>query len=503
MNAHELKDELLAVAALIQSRKSLSPDENKCTAQQKEEALVVNLASKIQSSLVCSLAEATTLYDTLQGCVMEGQYKNKLRDSIDAALSASPTSTMAVSVKPQKLVHLHHYLTQGDWDVLQSQEATYIAKCKCIATRWVTLGIRSLGEQTSKNGCAVLLCQYAKIPDHSLISQMVSDLKNSFHSLKGHGVNDLPYVKDFPEFPDKLPEVLYKTVYSKDKPVPKEFEQLTSIARHIPLRSTSKLLNPKAVSVTNTSEHKVQVQQTQGNHMHSEMFGTMMMNHFGQMLNAFRQGLNLPGASGTASSSNELGIKLSPSKQKALEDTVPKARKPLPIDNAEGSQEPAQTNPPLPTVALNDQGNNNDNTKSQSAEAFEEATFKALKARKNKKEDTDDAQSIKDGKGKEKKKPMVKNASAKTGVKKRPAAHITPAEPPQEQGESSDYTIPPLTESDLRLARNVYVSRHYSKARAYARKVLGMADDEAKVYGRKFHSKSGSIWDAARKKLSV
>ena len=67
MNAHELKDELLAVAALIQSRKSLSPDENKCTAQQKEEALVVNLASKIQSSLVCSLAEATTLYDTLQG----------------------------------------------------------------------------------------------------------------------------------------------------------------------------------------------------------------------------------------------------------------------------------------------------------------------------------------------------------------------------------------------------------------------------------------------------
>lgn len=71
----------------------------------------------------------------------------------------------------------------------------------------------------------------------------------------------------------------------------------------------------------------------------------------------------------------------------------------------------------------------------------------------------------------------------------------------EEEAEPGDYTIPRLAEADLKLARNVYVSRHYSKARVYARNVLGMNDEQAKVYGRKFHSKSGSIWDAATKKL--
>ena len=87
--------------------------------------------------------------------------------------------------------------------------------------------------------------------------------------------------------------------------------------------------------------------------MQGELFGNMLMNQFGQMLNAFRQGLNLPGASGTASSTNvastkAVSIQHSPSKQQALQDTVPKSRKVLPIDNGgDSSQEPAQA-PSLP-----------------------------------------------------------------------------------------------------------------------------------------------------------
>ena len=59
--------------------------------------------------------------------------------------------------------------------------------------------------------------------------------------------------------------------------------------------------------------------------MQGELFGNMLMNQFGQMLNAFRQGLNLPGASGTASSTNvastkAVSIQPSPSKQQALQE---------------------------------------------------------------------------------------------------------------------------------------------------------------------------------------
>ena len=60
------------------------------------------------------------------------------------------------------------------------------------------------------------------------------------------------------------------------------------------------------------------------------------------------------------------------------------------------------------------------------------------------------------------------------------------------------YTIPPLQKADLEVARNAYISRHYSKARVHARNVPKMNEEDAKVYGRKFLRQAGAIWYTAK-----
>ena len=67
--------------------------------------------------------------------------------------------------------------------------------------------------------------------------------------------------------------------------------------------------------------------------------------------------------------------------------------------------------------------------------------------------------------------------------------------------ELDGYEIPPLPKEDLALKRNVYVSRHYGKARTFARNSLGMTDEDAKTYARQFHQQAELIWDAAKKKI--
>ena len=163
MNALDFKHELDAVSLLIQARRATLTCQATSMDESKETSLVANLANKIQLSLVCSLVEAQALYETLKASTLQDSFKDVLRNSIDHALANHHGNTMAVSVKPQKLTKLENYLTENDWKTIESLDASYISKCNCIAHRWKSLGIKSLQEQTVKNGVAILLCQMTKL----------------------------------------------------------------------------------------------------------------------------------------------------------------------------------------------------------------------------------------------------------------------------------------------------------------------------------------------------
>ena len=332
MNVVDLKQELNAVSGLIQSRRESLNNAATCADKAKEAALVGNLSKKIKHSLVCSIAEAQSLYDCLKGSPLEDAYKDTLRNSIDTALTSGATNAMPVALKPQKLIHLQNYLTQVDWDIIGSPDASYIAKLNCVAKRWKSLGIRSLHGQTAKHGVAVLLCFVAKLPDHALINQMVQDLKSTFQSTASEGIDALPYVKEFPGYHTQLPSGLAESAYHGKVPSPKELEHIKPILKHIALRSTSKLLKGKPTQTQSACSQPSPGPVSSGNGsssmQHEAMCGMMVqMSSFFQSMKehmAFMQGnTSQPMASPPGPSS----FKLSPTKQrKALEDFQPKPR---------------------------------------------------------------------------------------------------------------------------------------------------------------------------------
>jgi hypothetical protein len=88
MNVVDLKKELSAVSGLISARRESLNNAVTRADKAKEAALVGNLSKKIQGSLVCSIAEAQSLYDCLKGTNLENDYKDVLRNSIDTALTS-------------------------------------------------------------------------------------------------------------------------------------------------------------------------------------------------------------------------------------------------------------------------------------------------------------------------------------------------------------------------------------------------------------------------------
>ena len=522
MNVTDVKKEITAVGSLILARReSFSTCASGAADKTKEAALVNNLSYKIQRSLVCSIAEAQGLYECLKATNLEEAFKEDLRNSIDNALASVATNAMPVALKPQKLVHIHNYLTQSDWATIGSPDVSYIAKLNCMAQRWRSLGIRSLHEQTAKYGVAVILCHLGKLPDHGLINQMVLDLKSSFQSIAPEAIEALPYVKEFPQSHTQLPKEIIANAYHDQEPAPKELEQLKPILKHIALRSTSKLLKGKHAPTPSAASQPSQGHANFGSGsspmpmQNDAMCGMMMqMSSFFQSMKeqmAFMQGNS---SQSMAAPSSSGGLKLSPGKQqKALEDFQPKPRQAalaLEDKHAANTQKADQgaCQAQLPV----DSHQHNDEQLGTTAEDYENATFNRLKARADgKKKNTGTTAAKKAAPEKKKKdtktacgKEKKPKAKAKTSLK-RPASAMSSAGKSKGsalgQADSNPYIIPELQAHDLEVARNVYVSRHYSKARVHARGQLKMAEDEAKEYGRRFLREAGALWDAAKKKL--
>ena len=156
--------------------------------------MVESLAHKVGSSLRRTLQETQQIYAAVADSGLDSSLRDILRNSIDKAMSSRTVAMPQQGFKPQKLQHLQNYLVQEEWNILQSHEASWIAKCNCICKRLRLLGIRSLHEQTCKNACALLLCQLSKAPDSTVCKQMVGDPKSTFHSLPASAFLGRPYL---------------------------------------------------------------------------------------------------------------------------------------------------------------------------------------------------------------------------------------------------------------------------------------------------------------------
>ena len=123
------------------------------------------------------------------------------------------------SLKPQQLKCFYNYLTQTEWDVLTSLEASWYSKEQITIARLKSLGFRSLAESTVKHAIATMACFLDSIPSADKMHDLACQLKTAFANSEEQQANHSIYLVKFPDSPAKLPRALFEAAYPDEKPV--------------------------------------------------------------------------------------------------------------------------------------------------------------------------------------------------------------------------------------------------------------------------------------------
>ena len=465
---------------------------------QSSQKMVTGCCNRIKLLACLSLQEAKMLFETIDACGLETTFKKELRNAVESKLSMGNNNDADnVVLKPQMLTAIEKYMTQAEWQILQNPSSTYMEKMNTVVRRLKLLGVKSLHEQTAKYGVALLLSTLTTLPEYKLIHQMLCEFKQVFH--RDLTKVQVPFVRNYPSNPAELPKTILEVAYTEgNPPCPMEIDTIAMIANnHVPVRSTSKLLtggtnktkqkekNPGGPSSSSNCNANAESMMANGQMNPVNQACMMMMNCMAKMQRQFQQ------AMGT-----ETKIQMSPKKPKELEDR-PKAEA---LASAAAAFNPSTR--ALPIADLNAKKETKDEEKAnqcdtdkadkkedkqeqKTAEQFEEAAYQALLARKEKKKNEKaegEKKTSAKAKAKSKAKAKAKTAAAKK-VPKKPAAQC------------HDYEIPPWKKEDMKIAKNTYTSRHWHGANSFGKRVLGMNDDQAKLYAKKFRDDASKIFD--------
>ncbi len=465
---------------------------------QSAQNMVLGCCNRIKLLACLSLQEAKMLYETIEACGVESNFKKDLRKAVESKLAMGNTNDADnVVLKPQMLTAIEKYMTHSEWQILVNPSSTYMEKMNTVVRRLKLVGVRSLHEQTAKFGVALLLSTLTTLPEYKLIHQMLCEFKQVFH--RDTTKVQVPFVRNYPNNPAELPKSILEIAYTEDNPpCPKEIDTIAMIANnHVPVRNTSKLLTggtkPKGAKEdrnpggpASSSRSSVNAESMMVNaDMNPLNQACMMLMNCMEKMQKFQQTLG-----------TETKIQISPKKQKELED-IPKAEalasaaaafKPstralaledLNAKKEEKSEEQAQLGQTESAAKKEEE------PEQKSAEKFEEAAFQALLARKEEK-NTKNAQTKNkaSAKGKAKAKAKAKGKTkGKQKVLKRPSA----------QGHC--YEIPPWKSEDMKIGKNTYTSRHWHGANSFGKRVLGMNDEQAKLYAKKYREEAAQIFD--------
>ena len=472
----DVGQEILAVGECL-AKRSKTATKSKC--QNMENGMVDNVVTKIEK-MQLSITNGQELYDYISQSKMSEEHKAKLVLCVDEKLS-TPTQEeprQGFVVKPQLLVNIGSYMTAADWSQLEDPSLSWLAKSTVVIKRLKMLGVRSLHERTSQHCLAALLSTLSKLPDHSMIWEMLLSFKATFKQSEiPHAV---PYLQTFPASPQDLPAHIFNVAYvGDDQPIEnKNIDVIKHIAgSHISCRSTNKLLkssgdNSKGQSAKGQPASAAEVaageqhQQAQFDPM--KMCATMMqamcatMARQGQFANMFNTNTE---------------VKISPKKKepKALEDGTAAAGSSVPALPAPSSAAAFEPKKRTAAEANLPEKHENDAEAEADGNEFEQAAYSALVAREEKKKPVPKAKGKATGKPKGKAKAVMKRPSSK----------------------ALEFEVPKPTAADLEKKVNVYASRVWHQARLFAKNTLMLDDEAAKAFAKPKGQKAREMFNMA------
>jgi hypothetical protein len=189
----------------------------------------------------------------LKSCVQAkgfGQFGQSLLESVEAAVVLSLQQTSPQNRAPLKAQHLlrpENFLTLSEWDRLQHGSPG--DRLQTLLRRYLLLGVRSLSEQTVKNGIALLLSvsSTSAMPSYQEIFHQVGVFKRTFDEQKTRWpMRTLgTQLTQFPETAQELEGDLFAAAYPSPEDAPMDRRrtcQKDVWLAHVPLRATSALL---------------------------------------------------------------------------------------------------------------------------------------------------------------------------------------------------------------------------------------------------------------------
>lgn len=249
------------------------------------DALMNSWCIRLESLGSLSLGQAMQMKQTIQDLSFESTLSAKLLAVVEAKVMATATAATPPAEstytakkrkedsKPQTLLKPENFITVTEWSMLQEGPAP--ARLEILLRRYLMLGLRNLTEQTVKKGMAFLLAlaaaELSQMPTYEEIYEEVQVFKRSWESVKTDaGPTELGLLT-YPEDPSSLPKALFDRAYKpEDPPLGKDVKAGIWLA-HIPMRSTSKLLQKNKKQRLPTADGKAARSEQQADEFQSRM----------------------------------------------------------------------------------------------------------------------------------------------------------------------------------------------------------------------------------------
>jgi hypothetical protein len=255
----DLVNEISGIATVLSRRSSMPNASRTSDATTKMSTnMVAAFGNKLLSAHVDAMG-AVRLYDAVATTGLDVDVANAIQTLIDDKISTDASSSThivgkATPTKPQVLLYPHTYLTGSQWAVIDDATISIKRKQMTLVACLRSVGMRSLHEQTKRPVVAILVWAHYKAtnrwPTYHMIYEWVKEFTATFDR---HSCNDIvEYLAVYPSSPYELPAAVYQAAYPdpSDPPVTADVP-IDMISQHVPLRSSSKLLNIDMTNVLN------------------------------------------------------------------------------------------------------------------------------------------------------------------------------------------------------------------------------------------------------------
>ena len=204
---------------------------------------------------------AIQLYTAIDDAQLEATLKNRLSGCIDKLVTQDTTEVdTKINRNGQLLITPFNYLTQKDWDTINSDAASYWTNICVVAQRFKKIGIKPpMAEMTLKWTAGTLVANGLErstvMPSYEAIFQLTKDLKQALRNCSVKAHPDVQSLQIYTETPSQLGQSFMARAYDNDdQPVQTSSAKVSGLVRgHIPIRLRSKLLRKshnKGIEIT-------------------------------------------------------------------------------------------------------------------------------------------------------------------------------------------------------------------------------------------------------------